>query len=110
MVLSINRRKEERQKSLSPRWNLSPDVRECNQELARSSGQQSSNSDIMDMLRRMKQGMQERDQQLKLELQLRDEYMDAKLKRRYQNLEDALKQRDEELKNKIEERDAMWRE
>ena len=107
MVLSIDRRKEERQKSISPRWNLSPDVREYNQDPSRSLRQQSSNSNIMDMLRRMKQGMQERDQQLKLQLQLRDEYMDVELKRRDQNLEDALKQRDEEWKKEIEERDAM---
>ena len=110
MVLSIDRRREERQKSLSPRWNLSPYVREYNQELAGSSRKQSSNSEIMDMLRRIEQGMQERDQYLKLQLQLRDEYIDVELKRRDQNLEDALKQRDEEWKKEIEERDAMLRE
>ena len=36
MVLSIDRRREERQKSLSSRWNLSPDVREHNKELVGS--------------------------------------------------------------------------
>ena len=50
MVLSIDRRREERQ---NPKWNLSPYVIEYNQEPARSLGEQSSNSDIMDMLRRM---------------------------------------------------------
>ena len=54
MVLGIDRRREERQKSLSSRWNLSLDVREYNQEPAGSSGLQSNNSDIMDMLVRMK--------------------------------------------------------
>ena len=55
-------------------------MREYNQEPAGSLRKQNSNSDIMDMLRRMGKGMQERDQQLKLQLQLRDEYMDAEMK------------------------------
>ena len=61
MKLSIDRRREEREKSLSLIWNLSPDVREYNQEPIGSSGQQSNNSDIMDMLVRMEQRMKEKD-------------------------------------------------
>ena len=53
----------------------------------------------------MKQGMEERDNQLKLQLQLRDEYMEAELKRRDQDLEEALKQRGEEWKSRWEQRE-----
>ena len=42
-------------------------------------------------LNAMKQGMEERDNQVKLQLQLRDEYMEAELRKRDQNLEEALK-------------------
>ena len=77
MVLSIDRIKEERQKSLSPRWNLSPDVTEYNQGPTGSSGQHNNNSDIMDMLVKMEQRMKERDDQLKLQLQFGDEYLEA---------------------------------
>ena len=94
MILSIDRRREERQKSLSTIWNLSPDVREYNQEPARSSRQQSNNldiMDIMDMLIRTEQRMKERDDQLKLQLQLKDEYLEAELRRRDQHLEEVIK-------------------
>ena len=63
-------------------WNLSLDAREYHQEPAGSSGQQSNNADIMDMLVRMEQRMKERYDQLKAQLQLKDEYMDAELRRR----------------------------
>ena len=79
MVSSMKER-EERQMSLSPIWNPSPDVRDYNQEPAGSSRQQSNRLDIMEMLRKIEQGMQERDRYLKLQLQLRYEYMDVELK------------------------------
>ena len=60
MVNSVKER-EKRNRNMSPIWNLSPDVREYHQELARSSRQQRSNADIMDMLVRMEQRMKERD-------------------------------------------------
>ena len=82
MVLSIDRRREEKKKILSPRWNLSPDVRKYNQEPAGRSGQQSSNSDIIDMLVRMEQRTKEIDDRLKLQLHLRDEYLELELRRR----------------------------
>ena len=76
---------------MSPILIVSPEVREIHQELVESSRQQSNNVEVMEMLRVMRQEMQERDKQLKIQLQLRDEYMDAELRRRDQNLEDALK-------------------
>ena len=85
--------RQERQRSLSPIWNLSPDVREIHQEPVESSWQQSNNVEVMEMLKVMRQEMQERDIQLQIQLQLRDEYMDAELKRKDQILEHALKQR-----------------
>ena len=60
MVSSIKER-EERQRSLSPIWNLSPIVRDYQQELVGSSGQLSSNMEMMEMLKQMRQEMQERD-------------------------------------------------
>ena len=78
-------------RSLSPIPNVSPDVRKVHQEQAKSSGHQSNNIELMEMLKSMKQEMQERDYQLRIQIQLRDEYMDAELRRRDQNLEEALK-------------------
>ena len=66
------------------------------QEQAESSRHQGNNTELMGMLKSMKQEMKDRDNQLKIQLQLKDEYMDAELRRRDQTLEDALKQRDEE--------------
>ena len=96
---------QKRQRSLSPILIVSPEVRETHQEPTESSRQQSNNAEVMEMLKVMRQEMQERDKQLKIQLQLRDEYMDAKLRIRYQNLENALKQRDEEWKSKLEQRE-----
>ena len=96
---------QERQKSLSPILVVSQEVREIHQEQVESSRQQSNNAEVMEMLKVMKQEMQERNIQLKIQLQLRNEYMDVELRRKYQNLEDALKQRDEEWKSKLEQRE-----
>ena len=81
-MVSSMKEKEERHRSLSPIWKLSPDVRKYHHEQAEGSGQQSNNANVMGMLVRMEQEMKERDKQLKLQLQLRDEYMDVELKRR----------------------------
>ena len=80
IMVSLMKEREKRERSMSPIWNPSPDAKDYNQEQVGRSGQQSNTIDIMEMLRKIKQGMQERDQQLKLQLQLRDEYMDAELK------------------------------
>ena len=48
-----------------------------------------NNSAVLEMLRAMRQEMEERDNQLKLQLQLINEYMEAELKRRDQKLEEA---------------------
>ena len=79
---------------------LSPDVRQAHRKQAGTLEHQSNNAKLMEMLRAMRQEMQERDNQLKVQLQLRDEYMDAELKRRYQILEEALKLRVEKWKSK----------
>ena len=67
---------------LNPIWNVSLDVREIHQEPAESSGHQGNNKELMEMLKVMRQEMQERDRKLKVQLQLRDEHMDTKLGRR----------------------------
>ena len=87
---------QQRQRSLSPILTVSPDLRQIHQDPTESSGHHSNNKKLIEMLKAMRQEMQERDKQLKVQLQLRDEYMDAELRRRDQNLEDAFKQRDEE--------------
>ena len=61
IVISSVKEIEERQKSVSLIWNLSPNDREDHQELVGSSRQQSNNADIMDMLVRMEQRMKKRD-------------------------------------------------
>ena len=52
-MLSLIKEREERQRSLSPNGNLSLDARDYNQEPVGSLGQQSNNSDIMEMMRKM---------------------------------------------------------
>ena len=77
IVVSSVKEREERERNMSPIWNLSLNAREYHQELVGSCRQQSNNADIMDMLVRMEQGMREKDNQLKLQLELRDEYPDV---------------------------------
>ena len=60
----------------------------------------SQNSTVLEMLKAMRQEMEERDNQLKLQLQLRDEYMEAELKMRDLNLEATLNHIDEEWKSR----------
>ena len=82
IVVSSVKEREEKQRSLSPIWNLSPNAREYRQDPVGSSRQKSNNADIMDMLVIMEQRMKERDDQLKAQLQLRDEYLDEELRKR----------------------------
>ena len=56
MVSSMKGR-EERQRSLSPIWNLSPDERDYHHQLAGSSRQQGNNQEILGILKRMEEGM-----------------------------------------------------
>ena len=73
---------QQRQKSLSPILTLSPDLRQTHQEPSESSAHHSNTTELMEMLKAMRQEMQEGDKQLKIQLQLWDEYMDTKLRRR----------------------------
>ena len=90
---------------MSPVLTFSPEVRQVHQEHAESLEPLGNNATVLEMLKAMRQEMQERDNQLKVQLQLKDEYMDVELKKRDQNLEEALKQRDEELKSRWELRE-----
>ena len=90
---------------MSPVLTLSPDERQVHQEQVESSEPLGSNAVVLDLLKAMRQEMEERDNQLKLQLQLRDEYMESKLKMRDQNLEEALKKSDEEWKSRWERRE-----
>ena len=81
------------------------EVRQVHLEQAESSKPLNRNVVVLDILKTMKQELEEKDSQLTLLLQLIDEYMEAELKRRYQYLEDALKQRDEEWKSRWDRRE-----
>ena len=81
----------QRQRSLSLVLTFSPEVRQIQPKHFEGSEPLGNNSVVLEMLKAMRQEMEERDNQLKLQLQLRDEYIEAELKRRDQNLEEALK-------------------
>ena len=102
-------RQQEFQGSQGPNWNASTDLGEIHHKQAEGSRHQCNNTELMELLKSMKQEMKERDDKLEIQLQLRDEYMDEELKRRDQNLENALKQRYEEWRAKLEKRDTKWR-
>ena len=81
---------------LSPILTVSPDLRQIHHDQVESSEHHGNNTELMEMLKAMRQEMQERDKQLKIQCQLWDEYMDVELRRRHHNLEEALRQRDGE--------------
>ena len=66
-------------------------MRQVHHEQAESLEPLGTNVAVLDLLKAMRQEMEEKDNQLKLQLQLRDECMEAELKRRDQNLEEALR-------------------
>ena len=66
------------QGNLSPNRNVSPNLREIHQEQAEISGHQGNNTELMKMMKSLKQEIKERDNQLKIQLQLRDEYMESR--------------------------------
>ena len=57
---------QQRQRSLSPILTISPNLRQIHQEPAESSGYHSNNRKLMEMLKAMRQHMQESDKQLKV--------------------------------------------
>ena len=77
-------------------------MKQVHQEQAESSKPLNSNVVVLNLVKAMKQELEERDSQLKLQLQLKDEYLEAELKRIDQYLEEALKQRDEEWESRWE--------
>ena len=81
----------QRERSASPVLPISPEVRPIHQDYVEGFEPLRNNSAVLELLNAMKQGREERDNQLKLQLLLRDEFMEAKLRKRDQNLEDALK-------------------
>ena len=95
----------QRQRSLSLVLTFSPEARQVQPDHVEGSEPLGNNSAVLEMLKFIKQELEERDIQLKLQLQLRDEYMEAELKRMDQYLEEALKQRDEEWKSRWERRE-----
>ena len=99
----------QRQRSLSPIMTFSPEVRQVQPEHVEGLEPLGNTFVVLEMLKAMRQEMDERDNHLKLQLQLGDEYMEAELKMRDQNLEEALKQRDEKWKSRWEIREQELR-
>ena len=58
-MVSTMKRRDERQRSANPVWNMSPDAREHQNEQAKGSRQQRNNADVM--LTIMEHNMKERD-------------------------------------------------
>ena len=61
---------QQRQRSVSPILTISSEVRKIHQEQARSSEHQSNTAELIDMLKTMRQEMQEREKYLQIQLQL----------------------------------------
>ena len=95
----------QRQRSASPMLPFSLEVRPVHQEHTEGSEPLGNKSTVLEMLNVMRQGMEERDNQLKLQLQLRDEYIEAELRKKDQNIEEALKRRDKEWISRWEQRE-----
>ena len=70
---------------MSPVLTFSSEVRQVHQEQVESSEPLGSNVVVLNLLKAMRQEMEERGNKLKLQLQLMDEYIKAELKRRDQN-------------------------
>ena len=99
-MVSTMKRREERPRSVSPIWNLSPDVREYHIEKYEGSRKYSSNAEVMNILTRMEQHMRERNNQPRIQLQLRDEYFDIEIRKSDYFMEKKIRQRDLEWKKK----------
>ena len=69
----------QKQRSVSPVLTFSPKARQVQQKHVEGSEPLGKNFTVPEMLRAMRQEMEEMDSQLKLQLQLRDEYMEAEL-------------------------------
>ena len=91
LALSLVKIRNERQGSASPDWLIETNTDAHQRKHGENSRQQSSNSDLMDMLRKMEHKMQERDAQLKIQLEMRDQYLEAKIRRKYQYMHELIK-------------------
>ena len=61
IVVSLVKGREERQRNLSPVWNLSPNVRDYHHEPAESSKQSGNNQEILEMQKKIEEGMKEKE-------------------------------------------------
>ena len=93
-MLSSMKGREERPRSLSPVWNLSPDERDYHHEQAESSRKQGNNQEILGMLKRMEECIKERENRLRQELKERDIFLDRELRKRDQSFDEIIKLRD----------------
>ena len=110
IAVSSIKEREERPRNLSPIWNPSLDDRDYNQELAEGSGQQGNNQEILEMLKRIEEGMKERENQLRNELKERDIFLDRELRKRDQYYDEVIRQRVLVWRGELERRETEWRE
>ena len=84
IVVSSMKGRKERERSLSPFWNVSPDERDYHHEQAESSKAARQQSRNLGMLKRMEEGMKERENQLRQELKESDILLDSELRKKDQ--------------------------
>ena len=94
LVVSTMKIRNERERSASSNWVISPKAATHQNEQAESSRQQGNNSELLEMLRRMEQRMLERDIQLRAQLEKRDQYFEEEIRKRDFFMNEAIKQRD----------------
>ena len=106
LVLSIEKRNNARQGNTSPDWMIEPNVKAYQGKQLEISRQHShnSNSELMEMLRKMDQRMLERDNQLRTQLQMRDQFFDVKLRKRDRFVDEAIKKRVVEWREELEKK------
>ena len=96
---------EEMHFKMSPLSNSYPDMTENFPEQSESSRRGEGNTEIMEMLRRMKKDMEERKQKWEKQQQFREEFLEAEFKRKEQLLEQTLRQREEEWRKEMKKRE-----
>ena len=83
---------------------IEPDTETYQREQGARLRKQGSNSELMEMLRKMDQGMLEIDSQLKTKLQMRNKFFKVEIKKRDWFMNEAIKKRDLEWKEELEKK------
>ena len=73
---------------------IKPDTTSYQEEQVESSKKSGNSSELIEMIRKMEQGMFERDSQLKAHLEKRDQYFEEEIRKRDFFMDEAINQRD----------------